>query len=124
MTHFLLDILVNLALLAGVSLACGLYNRLGAGATLSGPRVFAALAAIALVLDIVLTFVVFADAQSRYGQFSRTATFFQRSGAYVLAIMVAFAWHYVARRRRSTKLDACKTIVISTSPYSESRLRI
>ncbi|WP_338047368.1 hypothetical protein [Paraburkholderia susongensis] len=120
----MLDLLVNLALFAIVSLACALYNRLGASATLSGPRMFAVFALLALVFDAVLTFFVFADAQSHYGQFSRAAAFFQRAGAYVLAIVAAFVLHHVVRRRRSTKLDAGKTIVISTSPYSESRLRV
>jgi hypothetical protein len=124
MTSFLFDLFANLALLAVVSMACGLYNRFGSGAALSGPAIFIVLALAAFVLDGLLTFVVFADAQSRYGQFARLTAFFQRASAYALAILLAFSWHRVTSRRRAAKIDADKTLVIPTSPYSESRLRI
>ncbi|MGF6664422.1 hypothetical protein QF000_006090 [Paraburkholderia atlantica] len=124
MTNFLFDLLSNLALLAIVSMTCRLYNRLGSGATLSGPVIFIVLALVASVLDGLLTFVVFADAQSRYGQFVRPTLFFQRAGAYALAIVIAFSWHRMLKRRRAVKSDPDDAVVIRTSPYSESRLRM
>jgi chromate transport protein ChrA len=124
MTNFLFDLLSNLALLAIVSMACHLYNRFGAGAPLSGPVIFIMLALIACVLDGLLTFLVFAEAQSRYGQFAETTSFLQRAGAYALAIVIAFSWHRMAERRRAAKSDADQAVVIRTSPYSESRLHM
>ncbi|MGF6655676.1 hypothetical protein OKW34_006266 [Paraburkholderia youngii] len=124
MTNFLFDLLSNLALLAIVSMACRLYNRFGSGAALSGPAIFIVLALLACVLDGLLTFVVFADAQSRYGQFVRPTLFLRRAGAYALAIVIAFSWHRVSKRRRAVKSDQANAVVICTSPYSESRLRM
>ncbi|MFP4889725.1 hypothetical protein [Paraburkholderia sp. EG304] len=124
MTNFLFDLLSNLALLAIVSMACRLYNRFGLGATLSGPVIFIVLALVACVLDGLLTFVVFADAQSRYGQFVRPTLFLQRAGAYALAIVIAFSWHRMSTRKRAVKSDQDNAVVIRTSPYSESRLRM
>ncbi|KXU90834.1 hypothetical protein CI15_02700 [Paraburkholderia monticola] len=124
MTNFLFDLLSNLALLAIVSMACRLYNRFGSGAVLSGPAIFIVLALIACVLDGLLTFLVFADAQSRYGQFAKPTSFLQRAGAYALSIVVAFSWHRMSGRRRVAKSDADEAVVIHTSPYSESRLHL
>lgn len=124
MTNFLFDLLSNLALFAIVSIACGLYNRFTPGPAINGAHVFAALALAAFALDAALSFLVFADAQNRYGQFSTPAAFFARAGAYVLAIVAAFAWHYVARRKRSAQIRADQTLVIRTSSYSESHLHM
>ncbi|NML30733.1 hypothetical protein [Paraburkholderia antibiotica] len=124
MTNFLFDLLSNLALLAIISIACHLYNRFGSGVVLSGPAIFIVLALIACVLDGLLTFVVFADAQDRYGQFTRTGAFMQRAGAYALAIVIAFSWHRATSRRRAAKRNARNAVVIQTSPYSESHLRM
>ncbi|MGF6792056.1 hypothetical protein [Paraburkholderia sp. 35.1] len=124
MTTFLFDLLSNLALFAIVSMACRLYNRFGSGAALSGPAIFIVLALAACVLDGLLTFVVFADAQNRYGQFALPTSFLQRAGAYALAIVIAFSWHRMSRRRRAVKSDPDNAVVIQTSPYSESRLRM
>jgi hypothetical protein len=124
MTNFLFDLLSNLALLPVVSMACRLYNRFGSGAALSGPAIFIVLALAACVLDGLLTFVVFADAQSRYGQFARPTLFLQRAGAYAFAIVIAFSWHRMSKRRRAVRSDPDNAVVIRTSPYSESRLRM
>ena len=124
MTNFLFDLLSNLAVLAIVSMACRLYSRFGPGAALSGPAIFIVLALSACVLDGLLTFLVFADAQSRYGQFARPMSFLQRAGAHALAIVIAFTWHRISGRRRAAKSAADKAVVIHTSPYSESRLRM
>lgn len=124
MINFLFDLVSNLALLAIVLIACGLHNRFNSGPALNGSHIFAALALAALVLDAALTFLVPADARNRYGQFSTPAAFLQRAGAYVLAIAAAFAWRGLARRRRSTKIRSDEPVVIRTSPYSESRLRM
>jgi chromate transport protein ChrA len=124
MANFLFDLVSNLALFAIVLIACALYNRFTPGPAINGAHVFAALALAAFVLDAALTFLVFADAQNRYGQFSTPAAFFARAGAYVFAIVAAFAWHHVAHRKRSAKIRADEALVIRTSPYSESHLRM
>ncbi|AFT84590.1 hypothetical protein [Paraburkholderia phenoliruptrix] len=122
MTNFLFDLVSNLALLAIVLVACQLCNRLIPGVVLNGSRVFAALALTAVLLDAALTFLVFADARTRYGQFSTPSAFWVRSAAYALAIVAAFAWQGVSRRHRPAKPAPGKTLVIPTSPYSESQL--
>lgn len=122
MTNFLFDLFSNLALPAVVLIVCHLCNRLIPGASLNGAHVFVALALTALLLDAALTFLVFADAQTRYGQFSTPALFFERAGAYGLAAITALAWQYIARRTNPAKVKTGETIVISTSPYSESHL--
>ncbi|SIT42737.1 conserved membrane hypothetical protein [Paraburkholderia ribeironis] len=124
MANFLFDLVSNFALFVIVLIACGLHNRFSSGPALNGLPVFTALALSALALDAALTFLVFADARNRYSQFSAPAAFLQRAGAYVLAIVAAFAWHYVAHRKRPAKASADETVVIHTSPYSESHLRI
>lgn len=123
MANFLFNLVSNLALLAAVLIVCHLCNRLIPGATLNGPHVFVGLALAALLFDAALTFLVFADAQNRYGQFSTRAAFFQRAGAYGLAGIAAFGWRYLSRRsRRSRQAKAGDSLVIRTSPYSESHL--
>jgi hypothetical protein len=122
MTNFLFDLVSNLALLAIVRVACGICNRTVPRAALNGSYVFVALALTAILFDAALTFLVFADARTRYGQFSTSAAFFARSAAYGLAIIAAIAWRNVDRRKASTKVEADKPLVIQTSPYSESQL--
>ena len=121
MTNFLFDLVSNLVLLAIVLSACHLCNRLVPGAALNGAHVFVALISAALLLDAALTFLVFADAQSRYGTFSTPAAFVERASAYVLSAVAALASRYVARRARATKTNH-NTLAIRTSPYSESHL--
>lgn len=121
MTNFLFDLISNLVLLAIVMSACHLCNRLVPGAALNGAHIFVALAVTALLLDAALTFLVFADAQSRYGRFSTPTAFFERAGAYALAVIAALASRYVTRRARAAKTNR-DTLVIRTSPYSESHL--
>ena len=122
MTNFLLDFVSNLALLAIVLIVCGICNRLMPGAALNGSHVFVALACAAILLDAALTFLVFADARTRYGQFSTSAAFFTRSAAYGLAIIAAFAWRGFGRRKAPAQVEPSKPLVIHTSPYSESQL--
>jgi hypothetical protein len=112
MTNFLFGLVSNLTLLATVLCVCHLCNRLVPGAALNGTHIFVALALTALLLDAALTFLVFADAQSRYGQFSTSSAFFERGSAY---------GRYAARRARAAKTND-KPLVIRTSPYSESHL--
>jgi hypothetical protein len=72
MTHFLFDLVSNLALLVIVRIACHLYNRFTSGPAVNGSDVFATLALLALLLDAALTFFVFADAEPlRPVQFAR-----------------------------------------------------
>jgi hypothetical protein len=121
MTNFLFDLVSNLVLLAIVLSACHLCNRLVPSAALNGAHVFVVLVSAALLLDAALTFLVFADAQSRYGRFSTPTAFFERAGAYALAAITALASRYVTRRARTVKTNH-DTLVIRTSPYSESHL--
>lgn len=100
MTNFLFDLASNLALLAIVLVACNGCNRLIPGAAIDGSRVFSALALTAMLLDAALTFLVFADSRTRYGQFSTPTAFFVRSAAYALAIVAAVAWRSFGRRNR------------------------
>lgn len=122
MTNFLFDLLSNLALLVLVLTACHLCNCVMPDASLNGARVFAVLALIALLFDTALTFLVFADSRNRYGQFSTPTAFFERTCAYLLAIITAFAVHHLARRSRAAKAGPGETLVIHTSPYSKSHL--
>lgn len=122
MSNFLFDLVSNLALLTIVLIACHLCNRLVPGAALNGAHIFVALASAALLLDAALTFLVFADAQSRYGKFSTSSAFFERACAYGLAAIAALAWGYAARRTRHAKANNENSLVIRTSPYSESHL--
>jgi hypothetical protein len=124
MTHFLFDLVSNLALLVIVRIACHLYNRFTTGPVVNGSHVFATLALFAFLFDAALTFVVFADSQSRYGQFSSPDAFVGRACAYGLAIVVAFVWSYFARRARPQQVSADKPVVIRTSAYSESHLHM
>lgn len=124
MSHFLFDVALNLALLALVQIACCLHNRLTSGPAINGARVFAALALFALLFDAALTFLVFADAQTRYGQFSSRGAFIQRTCACGLTITVALLWRFFARRSRVAQTSANKPVVINTSPYSESNLHM
>lgn len=121
MTNFLFGLVSNLALLVIVLSACRLCNRLVPGATLNGAHIFVALAVAALLFDAALTFLVFADAQSRYGKFSTSSAFFERGGAYTVAAIAAMAWQYATRRVRHARTGD-NTLVIRTSPYSESHL--
>jgi hypothetical protein len=119
MINFLFDLLSNLALLIVVLAACHLCNRLVPGASLHGSHIFTALASVALLFDTALTFLVFADSQNRYGQFSTSTAFFERGCAYLLAIVAALMWRRVAHGK---KVHAGETLVIHTSPYSKSNL--
>ncbi|HEX7912724.1 MAG TPA: hypothetical protein VF534_32165 [Paraburkholderia sp.] len=122
MTNFLFDLVSNLALLAFVLAACHLCNRLMPDASFNGARVFAVLALIAFLFDAALTFLVFADSRSRYGQFSTPAAFFERACAYLIAIIAAFIVHHLARRSRPAKSGGSEELAIHTSPYSKSHL--
>lgn len=121
MSNFLFDLAANLAILTTLLVACHLCNLARPDLALNGGYVFAMLAATALLFDAALTFLVFADARSRYGKFSSPAEFGQRASACALVCAIAV---YVARRvhMRRSKNHASETIVIQTSPYTESHL--
>ena len=102
MFEFLLGLLSNLALLAAVLAVCCVVNRLWPDAPLDGARLFTTVAVCALIFDATLTFLVFADSQRRYGQFSTTGAFAERAGAYGLAAAASHAFaRWRARRRRA-----------------------
>jgi hypothetical protein len=121
MTNFLFGLVSNLALLAIVLFVCHLCNRFIPGAALNGAHIFVALVLAAVLLDAALTFLVFADAQNRYGKFSESNAFLERAGTYALAAVAALAWRYATRRRRAARADM-DALIIRTSPYSESHL--
>ncbi|HZZ12165.1 MAG TPA: hypothetical protein VFE79_15875 [Paraburkholderia sp.] len=122
MTNFLFDLIANLVLLVTVLIACRLLGTLMPGAPLDGAHIFVALALTALLLDAALTFLVFADAQNRYGTFSSPVAFVERASAYAVSAIAALAWRRMTRRLRPAKAPMRDTLVIRTSPYSESNL--
>jgi hypothetical protein len=123
MSNFLFNLVSNLTFLATVAIACQLCNRFAPpDAALNGGYVFIALASAALMLDAALTFLVFADAQSRYGQFSSPAAFLERTGAYAIACIVALGCARALGRGRGFKANARNMLVIRTSAYTESHL--
>ncbi|HVE11044.1 MAG TPA: hypothetical protein VNE00_27575 [Paraburkholderia sp.] len=96
MLNFLLGLFWNLALLAVALCVCCALNCFTASAAIDACRLFALIAAGALALDAALTFLVFADAQPRYGRFSTGDAFAERAPAYMAACAAAL---YMARRR-------------------------
>lgn len=121
MNNFLFDLAANLAILAALLTACHLCNLARPDLDLNGGYVFLMLASTALVFDAILTFLVFADARSRYGQFSTPSAFMERASAYTIVCALAL---YCARRSRlrRAKPKAGDIIVIRTSAYTESHL--
>jgi hypothetical protein len=121
MSNFLFDLVTNLAILTTVLIACHLCNLTRPDLALNGGYVFVLLVATAMLFDATLTFLVFADAPSRYGKFSSPAEFVQRASACALACVIGL---FVARRvrMRRAKNQESDTIVIRTSPYTESHL--
>lgn len=121
MSNFLLDLVTNLMILVTLLFVCHLVNMLRPALAVNGGYVFIVLASAALVFDAALTFLVFADAPSRYGKFSDPGAFLERGGAYAAACVVALCCALVARKRvkKTTPRD---TLVIRTSAYTESHL--
>ncbi len=122
MTNFLFDLASNLALLAMVLVACHLCNRSDTGRCAkrfarSLPR-----SCSPRCCSTRPSPFVFADARTRYGQFSTSTAFFTRSAAYALAVVAAFVWSSRSRRNVLAKASADKALVIPTSPYTESHL--
>ncbi|CAB3771629.1 hypothetical protein [Paraburkholderia solisilvae] len=112
MFEFLLGLLSNLALLTAVLTVCCVFNWLWPDAPLDGVRLFTWVAVCALVFDATLTFLVFADAQRRYGQFSTTGAFAERACAYGLA---ALASHGFARWRARRRVAHTATLAAAAT---------
>jgi hypothetical protein len=120
MINFLLDLISNQDILAVVATVCCAINLTRTDVRLNGYHVFIGLVGAALLVDAALTFLVFADSQSRYGTFSTTHAFLQRAAAYLAACAIAF---YFARLRTpKPHAPAVEHVVIPTSPYSNSQL--
>jgi hypothetical protein len=121
MSNFLFDLGTNLAILAALLIACHLCNLARPDLALNGGYTYLLLAAPAFVFDATLTFLVFADAPSRYGKFGTPNAFVERACAYTLSCALAL---YCARclRIRMKKAKAGDALVIRTSPYTESHL--
>lgn len=120
MVNFLLDLISNLVVLAVTLTAASALNRMKPDAKANGYLAFFVFIAIALVFDAALTFLVFADAQTRYGKFSTTESFMQRFAAYLTACGIAVCLARV--RNRKTSQGTQGPAVISTSPYTNSQL--
>ena len=120
MLNFLLGLFWNLAILAAVSCVCCAINGLAADTAIDGCVVFAMMAAFALAFDAALTFLIFADSQKHYGQFSTSGAFAERAFAYIIAGAVALC---IARlravRRRASTQDVNR---IGAAQYRRSRL--
>ncbi|MEX3931384.1 hypothetical protein AB4Y32_06110 [Paraburkholderia phymatum] len=120
MVNFLLDLISNLVILAVMLTVCSLFNGMRPGAKANGYLVFFVFIAIALAFDAALTFLVFADSQTRYGKFSTTESFMQRFAAYLTASGIAVC---LARMRgRKASQGAQGSAVIQTSAYTKSQL--
>jgi hypothetical protein len=121
MNNFLFDLATNIVILATLLTACHLCNLARPDLALNGGYVHLMLASTALIFDAALTFLVFADARSRYGQFSTPGAFVERASAYTLVCALAL---YCARRTRlrRAQVKADDVLVIRTSAYTESHL--
>jgi hypothetical protein len=125
MINFLLDLITNLAILAMLLTVCWFINLSRPDAKVNGYRVFVALIAVALLFDAALTFLVFADAQTRYGQFSSAQAFIPRCVAYLIACGVAGVLERMHRRKAPARGEACAASRSSTTPrYAKSPLRM
>jgi hypothetical protein len=96
------------ALLVAVATVCCIVNGLWPDASLDALCVFAAVACFALAFDAALTFLVFADAQQRYGQFSTTPAFAGRACAYGLAGTAGLGLARWRARRRARRVQALR----------------
>jgi hypothetical protein len=123
MSNFLFDLVANLAILAMLLVTCRLCNLAKPELALNGGSIFVVLIASSIVFDAALTFLVFADAPSRYAKFSSTTEFTQRASAYaIVCALAAFIARRARLRTRPTKDKASDAIVIRTSAYIESQL--
>jgi hypothetical protein len=123
MLNFLLGLFWNLALLAVVLGMCCALNYLAPHAALDSYRVIvliALMAACTLAFDAALTFLVFADAQQRYGQFSTGAAFAGRALAYISTCAGALG----AARWRTARRKACSPDVDSIEIAHVARPRL
>jgi hypothetical protein len=123
MGNLLFDLFANVATLGAVCFVCLCRNRAWPWlAPLRGARIYTALAAVALTFDAVLTFTVFADVQ-RYRLYGAAEAFAMRAAS--TALVASCALTYAAVRHRRAVRDTRKgsaDLVITTSPYSDSRL--
>lgn len=119
MINFLLDLISNLVILAVVLAFCCVLQLMRPDVRLNGYHVFVGLVVPALLFDAILTFLIFADAQNRYGTFSTGRAFSQRAAAYSIACLIALYFARLRMRRVSRPADT--RAVVRASPYSESR---
>jgi hypothetical protein len=122
MSNFLFDLVTNLAILALLLGACHLCNLAKPEFAFNGGYAFVVLAVTTMAFDAALTFLVFADAPSRYGKFSSPGGFVQRATACALGCAVALYLGRRVRLRRRRASHAHDIIVIRTSAYTESHL--
>jgi branched-subunit amino acid ABC-type transport system permease component len=123
MSNFLFDLVASLALLTMLFIVCHLCNVAKPELALNGGYIFVLLIVTAAVFDAALTFLVFADAQSRYGKFSLTTEFIHRAVVYALsgaiALLIARLYRLRIQRLQQTPGDS---VVIQTSAYTQSHL--
>lgn len=123
MSNFLFDLVMNLALLTLLLIACHACNYVKPELALNAGYVFIFLGIAATAFDAALTFLVFADARSHYGKFSSPTEFAHRASAYAIAGVIAmFIGRHLHFRTHSPKDKATDSAVIQTSAYTESHL--
>ncbi|WP_336599305.1 hypothetical protein [Paraburkholderia bengalensis] len=120
MINFLLDLISNLIILAALLSVCCVVNRIRPGTHANAYLLFVVFIAIALAFDTVLTWLVFADSQARYGRFSTNEAFLVRAAAYLTACGVALGLSRMRSRKAAERAQA--RAIIGTSPYTRSQL--
>jgi len=113
MINFLLDLISNLAILAVLLAGCCIVNSMRPDACANGYLMFVVFAGVALLFDAVLTFLVFADSQARYGKFSTTDAFVARLAAYLTACGIAVGLSRIRSRKAAERTGA--RAVVGTS---------
>jgi hypothetical protein len=102
----------NLTILAVVVTVCCVFNGWKPAVAANGCYVFIMLAGFAFAFDAALTFLVFADAQRRYGAFSTTGAFIERASSYVTACVVGLCFARLRMHRHKPR--AADPVVIPT----------
>ncbi|WP_109482930.1 hypothetical protein [Paraburkholderia sp. C35] len=114
MINFLLDLMSNLVILAALLATCCVINWMRPDVKANGYLVFVVLVAVALLFDVALTFLVFSDAQMRYGQFSTLEAFLPRLAAWLTSCAIALCLSRIRSRKAAGR--AAARAVMGASP--------